>query len=159
LWVATSLGGYQITGAINHAGPSDPMHKIVAITAGAWLSNFRAWPWMWAAPVCAILGAVAAHALLYLRRGGGAFMASVVVQGGTILTGGFALFPFLMPSSTFPDQSLTVWDASSSAKTLSIMLGAVIVFLPIILAYTAWVFRVLRGRVTLENMHEHEGEY
>jgi cytochrome d ubiquinol oxidase subunit II len=159
LWVATSLGGYQITGAINHAGPSDPMHKVVAITAGAWLSNFRAWPWMWAAPVCAILGAVAAHALLYLRRGGGAFMASVVVQGGTILTGGFALFPFLMPSSTFPDQSLTVWDASSSAKTLSIMLGAVIVFLPIILAYTAWVFRVLRGRVTLENMHEHEGEY
>jgi cytochrome bd ubiquinol oxidase subunit II len=65
----------------------------------------------------------------------------------------------LMPSSTFPDQSLTVWDASSSAKTLLIMLGAVSVFLPIIVAYTSWVFRVVRGRVTLENMHEHEGGY
>jgi cytochrome d ubiquinol oxidase subunit II len=86
-------------------------------------------------------------------------MASVVVQGGTILTGGFALFPFLMPSSTSPDQSLTVWDASSSAKTLLIMLCAVLVFLPIILAYTAWVFRVLRGRVNLEDMHEHGGGY
>jgi cytochrome d ubiquinol oxidase subunit II len=114
---------------------------------------------MWAAPVCAVLGALGAHVMLHLRRGSGAFMASVVVQGGTILTGGFALFPFLMPSSTFPNQSLTVWDASSSAKTLLIMLGAALIFLPIILVYTAWVFRVVRGRVTLENTHEHKGEY
>jgi cytochrome bd ubiquinol oxidase subunit II len=42
---------------------------------------------------------------------------------------------------------------------LLIMLGAVAVFLPVILAYTAWVFRVLRGRVNLEDMHEHEGGY
>jgi cytochrome bd ubiquinol oxidase subunit II len=159
VWAATSLGGYQVTSVIDHAGPSDPMHKTVAITAGAWLDNFHTWPWMWMAPVCAILGAVTAYALLHLRRAGGAFMASILVQGGTILTGGFALFPFLLPSSTFPDQSLTVWDASSSAKTLLIMLGAVCVFLPIIIVYTGWVFRVLRGRVTLENMHDHEGGY
>jgi cytochrome d ubiquinol oxidase subunit II len=159
LWVSSTLAGYQVTGIIDHAGPSNPMHKTVAIVAGAWLNNFHAWPLMWAAPVAAILGALAAHALLHLRRAGAAFMASVLVQAGTILTGGFALFPFLMPSSTFPNQSLTVWDASSSQKTLLIMLGAVSVFLPIILAYTSWVFRVVRGRVTLENMHEHEGEY
>jgi cytochrome bd ubiquinol oxidase subunit II len=159
IWVSSTLGGYQVTSVMDHAGPSNPMRKTVAIVAGAWLNNFHAWPWMWAAPVCAILGAVAAHALLHLRRDRAAFMASVLVQAGTILTGGFALFPFLMPSSTFPDQSLTVWDASSSAKTLLIMLGAVSVFLPIIVAYTSWVFRVVRGRVTLENMHEHEGGY
>ena len=52
------------------------------------------------------------------------------------------------PSSTTPNSSLTVWDASSSALTLGIMLGVTVVFLPIVLAYTAWVFRVLRGRVT-----------
>jgi cytochrome bd ubiquinol oxidase subunit II len=159
LWVSSTLGGFQVTGIIDHAGPSNPMHKTVAIVAGAWLNNFHAWPLMWAAPACAVLAAVAAHALLHLRRAGAAFIASVLVQAGTILTGGFALFPFLMPSSTFPNQSLTVWDASSSQKTLLIMLGAVSVFLPIILAYTSWVFRVVRGRVTLENMHEHEGEY
>jgi cytochrome d ubiquinol oxidase subunit II len=159
LWVSSTLGGFQVTGIIDHAGPSNPMHKTVAIVAGAWLNNFHTWPLMWAAPVCAILGAMAAHALLHLRRAGAAFMASVLVQAGTILTGGFALFPFLLPSSTFPNQSLTVWDASSSQKTLLIMLGMVSVFLPIILAYTSWVFRVVRGRVTLENMHEHEGEY
>jgi cytochrome d ubiquinol oxidase subunit II len=159
LWVSTSLGGYQITSAIDYLGPSDPTHKTVAITAGAWLNNFHTWPWMWAAPLCAALGAVAAHAFFHRRNGAAAFMASVLVQGGTILTGGFALFPFLMPSSTFPNQSLTVWDASSSAKTLLIMLGATSVFLPIILAYSGWVFRVLRGRITLENMHDHKGEY
>jgi cytochrome d ubiquinol oxidase subunit II len=54
---------------------------------------------------------------------------------------------------------LTVWDASSSAKTLLIMLWAVIVLLPIVLLYTAWVFRVLKGRITLETLHEHEGPY
>ena len=159
VWVSSTLGGYQVSSIIDHAGPSNPMRKTVVIVAGAWLNNFHAWPWMWAAPVCAVLGAVAAHALLHLRRASAAFLASVLVQAGTILTGGFALFPFLMPSSTFPNQSLTVWDASSSAKTLLIMLGAVSVILPIILAYTSWVFRVVRGRVTLENMHEHEGGY
>lgn len=75
------------------------------------------------------------------------------------MTAGFALFPFLLPSSTFPNQSLTVWDASSSPKTLLIMLAAVVVFLPVILAYTGWVFRTLRGQITLESMHDHEGRY
>ncbi len=58
------------------------------------------------------------------------------------------MFPFLLPSSTHPSQSLTVWDASSSKATLSLMLIAVIVFLPIVLAYTSWVYYVLRGAVT-----------
>jgi cytochrome d ubiquinol oxidase subunit II len=158
-WVSSALGGYELSSVIDHAGPSDPTRKTVSIVTGAWLNNFRIWPWMWVAPVCAVAGAVGAYASLRARYAVAAFIASVMVQGGTILTGGFALFPFLLPSSTSPDQSLTVWDASSSAKTLLIMLVAVIVFLPIILAYTAWVFRVLRGRIMLENMHDHEGGY
>jgi cytochrome d ubiquinol oxidase subunit II len=82
-----------------------------------------------------------------------------VVQAGTIFTAGFSLFPFLMPSSTDPNQSLTIWDASSSQKTLLLMLCATIVFLPIVLAYTAWVFRVLKGRITLDNLQGHEDPY
>jgi cytochrome d ubiquinol oxidase subunit II len=158
-WVRFSMVGYRIAGSIDHSGPSNPMHKIVEISSGAWLDNFHAWPWMWAAPLGAILAAACAHALLHLRRAGAAFFASAVVQAGTILTAGFALFPFLMPSSSVPSQSLTVWDASSSAKSLFIMLCAVVVFLPIVLLYTMWVFRVLKGRVTLETLHEHEGSY
>ena len=77
----------------------------------------------------------------------------------TILTAGVALFPFLMPSSTHPDQGLTIWDASSSARTLFIMLCAVVLILPVVLAYTAWVFHVLKGRITLEEIRRHTGIY
>jgi cytochrome d ubiquinol oxidase subunit II len=158
-WVGSTIGGYGIVGSIDHAGPSNPVHKTVEIVAGAWLNNFHAWPWMWAAPVGAIIAAGCVHALLHLRRAGVAFIASALAQAGTILTAGFALFPFLMPSSTNPNHSLTIWDASSSAKTLFIMLCAVVLFLPIVLVYTVWVFRVLKGRVTLDALREHEGSY
>jgi len=157
-WVH-SMGGYEIVGGIDQSGPSDPTRKTVIIAAGAWLENFHTWPWMWAAPAVATLAAVCAYLCLRSRLAGAAVLASALVQAGTILTAGFALFPFLMPSSTFPSQSLTVWDASSSEKTLLLMLGAVAVFLPIIVAYTTWVFRVLKGRITLENLHGHEGPY
>jgi cytochrome bd ubiquinol oxidase subunit II len=157
-WVH-SMGGYEIVGTMDHGGPSDPTHKTVAVVAGAWLYNFHTWPWAWSAPAAAILGAVGAHIFLQKRLTGAAFMASVLVQGGTILTGGFALFPFLMPSSTFPNHSLTVWDASSSAKTLLLMLVSVVMFLPIIIGYTTWVFRVLKGRITLETLHGTGGGY
>jgi cytochrome bd ubiquinol oxidase subunit II len=158
-WVGSAIGGYHIVGAVDRGGPSNPLQKTVEIVAGGWLNNFHTWPWMWTAPAGALLAAVCAHASLYLRRSGAAFIASGVVQAGTILTAGFALFPFLMPSSAQPNHSLTVWDASSSAKTLLIMLWAVIVLLPIVLLYTAWVFRVLKGRITLQTLHEHEGPY
>jgi cytochrome d ubiquinol oxidase subunit II len=159
IWVGSSIAGYHIIGSVNHAGPSNPLHKVVAVAPRAWLDNFQTWPWMWAAPLGSLFAAVCAHVLFHLRRGGAAFLASVLVQAGTILTAGYALFPFLLPSSSNPNQSLTVWDASSSAKTLFIMLCAVILFLPLVLAYTTWVYRVLRGRGSLEASDEREGSY
>jgi cytochrome d ubiquinol oxidase subunit II len=54
----------------------------------------------------------------------------------------------MLPSSLEPRASLTVWDASSSHLTLKIMLFATVVLLPLVLLYTAWVYRVLRGPVT-----------
>ena len=95
-----------------------------------------------------VLGALASAWLLRLRRGGLAFIASGTSIAGVILTVGFAIFPFLLPSSSMPDAGLTLWDASSSRLTLWIMLLATVVFLPLILVYTSWVYRVLRGKVT-----------
>ena len=63
-----------------------------------------------------------------------------------------------MPSSLEPAHSLTVWDATSSLLTLRWMFWMTVLFLPLILFYTSWVFRVLRGPVTLEQVsdsHEH----
>ena len=94
----------------------------------------------------------AALAVLARKRPLLAWVASALVPLGTIATAGLSLFPFLLPSSSNPDMSLTVWDASSSKLTLEIMLGCTVIFLPIVLAYTGWAYRVLRGPVKAESI-------
>ncbi len=159
LWVAQAIDGQRIVSAIDTLAPSNPLAKHVALAAGGWLGNYRAHGRLWLLPALALAGAATTWALLGVARPGLAFLASACTLAATILTAAVALFPFLMPSSTDPDQGLTVWDASSSARTLGIMLVAVLVLLPVVLAYTAWVFRVLRGRITLESMRQHTGLY
>lgn len=159
LWLAFGMDGLRIVGELDPAGPSNPLRKTVESAAGAWIANFHAHPWMWFAPVLAYAGAVAGAGLLRVARAGWAFVASSFAQAGVILTGGFGLFPFLMPSSTDPRSSLTVWDASASQLTLFIMLIAVVVFMPAVVAYTVWVFRVLRGKITLEHVRRQESAY
>lgn len=144
LWLAR-LDSYQIAGAISHDGPSNPLLKTVTHGASGWLTGGPLHDWAWRFAAVAYVGAVLAVVLR--GRPGLGFIASALVPFGTIAAAGAALFPFLLPSSSDPSASLTVWDASSSRLTLWIMLGAVVVLLPIVLAYTAWVYRVLRGPV------------
>lgn len=158
-WLADGIEGQRIISAVNGTGPSDPTLKQVSIVPGAWLYNYLTHAVLWLAPTSAVAAALLTNLLLRARWFGLAFFASALAQAGTILTAGIALFPFLMPSSSRPEHGLTIWDASSSAKTLFIMLVAVVIFLPIILIYTAWVFRVLRGRITLEAIRKHTGFY
>jgi cytochrome d ubiquinol oxidase subunit II len=159
IWVGFGIDGQRIVSQIDAAGASNPVAKSVEVIAGGWLQNYRAQPLLWFVPAAALLMAVLTERLLASERFGMAFVASALAVASVILTAGIALFPFLMPSSTQPDHGLTIWDASSSARTLSIMLVAVIVFLPVVLAYTAWVFRTLRGEVTLEHIRRQSGLY
>lgn len=159
LWLALGIDGLRIVGELDPAGPSNPLRKAVMAESGAWLANYGAYPWLWVAPLLSYAGLTACGLMLWQRRDGLAFIASAFAQAGTILTAGFGLFPFLMPSSSHIAHSLTVWDASSSRLTLMIMLIATLIFLPIVLLYTAWVFRVLRGRVSLEHVRSQRGVY
>ena len=127
-----------------------PLAKTVERAAGAWIDNYGRHPWMWLAPAAGLTGA----ALALLLRGGAAFLASGLSVAGIILTAGFSMFPFIMPSSLDPRSSLTVWDAVSSHRTLQIMFWVVVLMLPVVLAYTSWVYRVLRGTVTVERIRE-----
>ena len=155
---ALQLDGYKITSAVVADGPSNPLIKSVARIAGGWWDNYTAHPLFWIAPLLAYLGA--GFAVLTRGRPVLAWVCSALVPVGTIATAGLSLFPFFLPSSTNPDQSLTVWDASSSKLTLEIMLGCVVIFLPIILAYTGWAYRILRGPVKAENiMSDSHGNY
>lgn len=148
-WVATALNGYAVVGTLAHDGPSNPLGKQVVVAAGAWVGNYQRAPWTLAAPLLAAAGALAVLGFAG-RRKGLAFVASALACAGVIGTAGVSLFPFLLPSSLEPAMSLTVWDASSSATTLRIMTVVTAVFLPIIILYTSWVYRVLRGSLTLD---------
>lgn len=72
-----------------------------------------------------------------------------------MLTVAIALFPFVLPSSLDPASSLTLWDSTSSERTLLIMLGIVGVLMPVNIGYTLWVYRVVRGRVSAEQVRQH----
>lgn len=153
LAVAWWVDGYTITSDVDPNGPSNPIGKTVTMASGAWLANYERHPWMMTAPALGYLGAFATI-MLVRTRPGLAFITSALALAGTICTAGFSAFPFLLPSSLEPGSSLTVFDSSSSQLTLGTMLIAVLVFMPIVLAYTSWVFRVLRGKLTLESLRE-----
>jgi hypothetical protein len=78
---------------------------------------------------------------------------------GVFKTAGLSLFPFVLPSSTMPEAGLTLWDASASHLTLFIMLLATAFFLPLIVLYTGWVFRVMRGPVTTQSLGKNPNAY
>jgi len=157
-WLMFGIAGYSITAGASHDGPSNPLSKQVATGAG-WLASSPLGAWAAAAALVAILTALAVPALARRERHGSAFIASSIAIAGTILSAGFALFPFLMPSDLDLSSSLTIWDASSSRTTLGLMLIATLVFLPIVLGYTIWVYRVLRGRVSLAHVKQSHGMY
>lgn len=150
LWVAYRVDGFVITSDLTHDGPSNPLGKEVMRKAGAWLDNYKLYPLTKAAPIFAVISLLAAGALIGTKRKGLAFILSGLGVASIIATAGFSLFPFMLPSSLAPNASLTVWDSSSSRLTLMIMLVVTVIFLPIIVAYTSWVYRVLRGRVTAD---------
>jgi cytochrome d ubiquinol oxidase subunit II len=152
LWAIFVLKGYAVTGALSPSGPSNPLAKTVTQAPGLWFANYRAHTWMFIAPALAILGPLLAVVFTAGRRAGLAFIASALGIFGVISTAGLSMFPFLMPSDIMPQASLTVWDASSSQLTLFVMLLATLVFLPIVIAYTSVVFRVLKGPVTAEHV-------
>lgn len=157
-WVA-SMDGHQIVGTVNVMAASDPALKAVSVQPGGWMVNFEKWPLAWIAPVLGVGGALLVALLISTRMHWFTFIVSSLAITGVILTVGFALFPFLMPSSIAPRFGLTIWDASSSQLTLWIMLLAVAFFLPIITIYTAWVYRVMRGKVTAESISDTPNSY
>jgi cytochrome d ubiquinol oxidase subunit II len=159
LWVAFGMDGYVVTSVQDMAGPSNPLAKTVVTQAGAWLHNFLAYPWMITAPVLGFVGSLAALLGLGGRMFKTALVGSSLAILGIISTAGLSLFPFLLPSSIDPAVSLTVWDASSSHLTLFVMLLATVVFLPLILAYTVWVYRVMRGPVNATSIGRNPNAY
>jgi cytochrome d ubiquinol oxidase subunit II len=165
--VLFAIGGFWVHGMEGYklvAGPSGnldqtPLQQTVTQVSGAWYANYAAHPILWLVPLVGfagfIVGALAA-------RGGRSHLAwwlGALGWIGVIGSVGVSMFPFMMPSSSDPSQSLTLWNASSSQLTLTWMVGFTVVFVPLILWYTGWAFYVMRGKVKPEHVAADEHAY
>lgn len=149
LWIMKGIDGYAITSQIDPNALPDPLDKTVIREAGAWMKNYSIYAWAKWVPITTFVAAIAGILLARLNRPGTAFIASSITCGGVIGTAGVSMFPFLMPSSSDLRSSLTVWDSVSSEMTLGLMLGATVIFMPLIIFYTSWAYKVMRGKITV----------
>ena len=154
IWQAFGIDGYRIVSMPEAGTAFSPLAKKVATAAGVWMQNYSKYGYTITAPILAFAGGILALLLSGFNRAGAAFVCSGAALAGVILTAGFAMFPFVIPSSADPNGSLTVYDAVSSHRTLNLMFIAVVVFLPIVLAYTSWVYRIMRGKITEEKIEK-----
>jgi cytochrome bd ubiquinol oxidase subunit II len=152
LWLGNAIDGYVITAGGEPGSLPDPLNKTVVRSAGAWLQNYARWPLLWLVPSTVFIAGMLTLALGFAGRTGWAFVTSSLAMAGVIGTAGVSMFPFVMPSSSVPSASLTAWDSVSSPLTLTIMLVAAVVFLPLIIFYTGWAYRVMRGTVTVAHI-------
>lgn len=158
IWLAIGVDGYRITSEIDPGMMANPLRKEVAIESGAWLANYGKHPWMMLAPALGLIGSAVAFVGLRSKSALSMVGSSLAIVG-IISTVGFSMFPFILPSSIDPVSSLTVWDSSSSHLTLFVMLICTVIFVPLILFYTAWVYKVLWGRVTTAEATGSDGQH
>lgn len=154
-WVA-GMDGYVMTASADVGAAMSPLQKTAELQAGAWLQNYSQYPLAILAPVVGFSGLLLASLFSLLNRGALAFVGSSLAQVGVIMTAGVSLFPFIMPSSLNPSHSLTVWDVVSSELTLNIMFWVAMVFVPIVLSYTAWGYYKMRGRLTTDFIEQNK---
>ena len=147
IWLSTSIQGFVINTMPDANTAFTPDLKQVSQQTGAWLTNYQTYPWMMLAPTAGFLGAIIVYFASHNSRAGFAFIGSAFAIMGVILTAGFSMFPFIMPSSTDINSSLTIWDATSSLMTLKIMFWVAVIFVPIIAAYSFWTYRKMWGRI------------
>jgi cytochrome d ubiquinol oxidase subunit II len=148
------IEGYVVIGPIDATGPSNPLLKTVGRSLGAWHANYLENPWLFTVPGLAVVGAVGGFVCATFRLRAAGLVCTGASLACVIATAGISMFPFIMPSSIDPSSSLTVWDASSSRTTLFVLLVAFAVLMPLVLAYTAWVIRIVRGRITEASVRE-----
>lgn len=154
VWIAYGIDGYVVTSTIDGNAVLNPLMKTAQRQPGAWLANYSQFPILIVAPVLGIVGMLLAALASMKNKGWLAFLCSSLGIAGIILTAGGSMFPFLMPSSTNPSMSLTMWDVTASHTTLLVMFVVACIFVPIVLLYTLWNYWVMRGRLDTKHIED-----
>ena len=148
--------GYVVNSAIDHFAASSPVGKNVSVETAAWFKNFAEMPILWIFPVLAVISALFNVVTSKANRCGFAFFFSSLTMAGIIITAAVSMFPFVMPSSSKPRESLLMWDATSSELTLTIMFFLALIFVVISLAYTIWSYYKMFGRIDESFIEDHK---
>ncbi len=153
-FVALKTDGQVAADARRLAGRAGALTIAVAAAFLVWTVGLAFTEGRDLALITAVLSAVAAVLLVASwisnarGREGWAFGFGAVTIVTAVLAVWFALFPFVMPSSTDLANSLTIENASSTDYTLTIMSWAALIFLPLVLLYQGWTYWIFRKRVT-----------
>lgn len=113
-------------------------------------TNYIKRPGLAVVPAVLVIALLASVYFLYRKRIVWAWAASAITILYAVFFGLFGIFPDLVPSSIHKIYSINVMDAASGPHTLKIMLGVVIVFVPVVVAYQSWVYHVFKGKVKAE---------
>jgi cytochrome d ubiquinol oxidase subunit II len=125
------------------------------VTISTWVTvprataPFQTNPLGWLVVVVNLAAVLSIPYALYRNWSGRAFIASCLTICAFVMLLGLALFPHLVTSAPNPGNSLTIYNAASSQKTLGIMLIIAVIGMPFVVSYTAIIYWVFRGRVAL----------
>ncbi len=149
------LPGFKIKGDILTNGPSNPLTKTVVREAGEWTRHHERNMLTWIAPLLGLVSLLATIVFTFWKKYGLGFIANCFAIISIMVTAGQSLYPFLLPSRSHPNYSLTIWDSSSSHMTLFVMLLITIIFMPIVLGYISWAYYILRGKPPKQQNNNH----
>ncbi len=118
-------------------------------------ANYLGYPLLWVLPGIAAAAILLIKFLTLTGRDMAAFLASCVTIVAVVFTGVAGLYPDLIPSSLDPAYSLTLFNSSSSVYTLKIMTVVAVVFVPAVIIYQFWIYRIF-GRTNTSGRAEKE---
>ena len=159
LWISIKTEGGLATRASELAGKVWFVLLVIAVSFLAYtafatklydnyLNNF-----VWFIfPALAVFSLLGIKLFLSTGKNLAAFYASCLTILMVTFTGVIGLFPNLIPSSIDPNYSLTIYNSSSSIYTLRIMTVVALVFVPVVIAYQIWNYRVFRQKVTVDEI-------
>ncbi len=129
-----------------------------AVATSLYANYLRHTVWM-IVPVLAVVSLAVMGILILKKKFTGAFFASCLLIVTVVLTGVVGLYPNLIPSSLDPVYNLTIFNSSSSPYTLKIMTVVVLIFVPVVIGYQIWVYRIFRQKVAVGDVINNSDAY
>ena len=122
-------------------------------------NNFLTEPALLIAPAFAVAALIGIRIFIAQDRLYRAFASSCITIVMVVFTGVIGLFPNLIPSNLDPKYNLTIFNSSSSLLTLKIMTCVALIFVPIVIAYKIWIYRIFRAPISVEEVLKSKEAY